>query len=71
MAARLGFDEATIARLQARGHLERLALSEAKIRERIYRAHLAYLRTRAGCTESSRGTITFRRSPQPFRLERS
>ena len=44
VALRLGLGEATIRRLQARGYLRRLALSEPEIRERLYRAHLAYLR---------------------------
>jgi hypothetical protein len=43
VAARLGLDETTIARLRARGRLERLALTQPEIRERLYRAHLAYL----------------------------
>jgi hypothetical protein len=46
VAAGLGIDEATIFGLEARGHLERLALTEAEIRERLYRAHLAYARER-------------------------
>ena len=48
VAVRLGLDEATIGRLQARGYLGRLALTEPEIRERLYRAHLAYLLTRVG-----------------------
>jgi hypothetical protein len=44
VAVRLGLGEATIGRLQALGYLGRLALSEPEIRERLYRAHLAYLR---------------------------
>jgi hypothetical protein len=55
VVARLGLDETAIARLRARGRLERLALTEPEIRERLYRAHLAYLRMRAGCTETNRG----------------
>jgi hypothetical protein len=43
VAARLGFDEATISRLAARGHLRRLALTEPQIRARLYRAYTAYL----------------------------
>jgi hypothetical protein len=53
VAARLGLDEITIARLRARGQLERLALTEPEIRERLYRAHLAYLHARGRCTEGS------------------
>ncbi len=73
VAARLGLDEATMARLRARGQLERLALTEPEIRERLYRAraHLAHLRTQTRRTEGSRGTMTVRRSPQSFRRERS
>lgn len=40
-AARLGLDDTTIARAQARGHLDRLSLAEPQIRERPYRQHLA------------------------------
>jgi hypothetical protein len=43
VAARLGLDETTIARLRAGGQLERLALTQPEIRERLYRAHAAYL----------------------------
>ena len=48
VAKRLGFGEITIARLDARGHLSRLALTEAEIRERLYHAHLAHVLSRAG-----------------------
>jgi hypothetical protein len=44
VAARLGLDETTIARLRMPVRLDRLALTEPEIRERLYRAHLAYLR---------------------------
>jgi hypothetical protein len=47
VAASLGFDETTICRLAARGHLCRLALTEPQIRVRLYRAYDAYLLTRA------------------------
>jgi hypothetical protein len=43
VAARLGLDETTIARLRGHGQLERLALTQPEIGERLYRAHLAYL----------------------------
>lgn len=43
VAARLGVDAETIRRLDARDHLPRLALSEARIRARLYQAHLAHL----------------------------
>jgi hypothetical protein len=43
VAQRLGLNETTIARLQARGYLDRLALTEPQIRERLYHAHLAHL----------------------------
>jgi hypothetical protein len=58
VAVRLGLDEATIGRLQARGYLGRLALTEPEIRERLYRAHLAYLLTRAGGKGHSRRRTT-------------
>ena len=48
VAARLGLDEPTIGRLEARGHLGRLALTEPQIRARLYCAHLAFLLARAG-----------------------
>jgi hypothetical protein len=48
IAARLGFDETTIRRLAARGHLRRLALTEPQIHARLYRAYTAYLLARAG-----------------------
>jgi hypothetical protein len=43
VAARLGFDEPTIRRLDARGHLGRLTRTESEIRRRLYQAHLAHL----------------------------
>src|SRR6266511_4206087 len=46
IAMRLGFDPLTIARLGSRGHLHRLALTEAEIRRRLYRAHRTYLQTK-------------------------
>jgi hypothetical protein len=42
MAACLGLDEPLIRRLQARGYLLAFDLSEAEIRERLYRAHRRY-----------------------------
>ena len=48
VAARLGLDATTIGRLQERGHLSRLALTEPEIRERLYRAYLLYAFTQAG-----------------------
>jgi hypothetical protein len=57
VATRLGLDELTIARLQARGHLDRLALTEPQIRARLHCAHLAYLLTRAS-TKARRGSRT-------------
>jgi hypothetical protein len=47
VASRLGLDEPTIRRLAARGHLQRLALTEAQIRGRLYHAHLAQLHSHA------------------------
>jgi hypothetical protein len=43
IAACLGLEEATLRRLQARGYLRTLDLSEAEIRERLYRGHSSYL----------------------------
>jgi hypothetical protein len=48
VAVRLGFDEATIRRLHARGHLSRLVLTEPEIRERLYHAHVADALARTG-----------------------
>jgi hypothetical protein len=53
VAARLGLDETTVARLRAHGQLERLALTQPEIRERLYRAHLAYLDAQRRSTEGS------------------
>jgi hypothetical protein len=55
VAARLGLDETTIRRLQTRGHLRRLTLTQPEIRERLYHAHLAYLLSPAGDTRGSEG----------------
>ena len=46
VAACLGLDEATLRRLQARGYLRTFDLSEAEIRERLYRGHSRYLLAR-------------------------
>ena len=48
VAARLGLDPATIARLEARGFLTRFAFTEQEIRERLYRAHVANMLRRGG-----------------------
>jgi hypothetical protein len=42
IAKRLGLTDAVICRLQAHGHLQRLALTAHELDARIYRAHLAY-----------------------------
>jgi hypothetical protein len=47
-AKRLGLTDAVICRLQAHGHLERLALTADELDARIYRAHLDYLAAAAG-----------------------
>ena len=57
VAARLGLDETTIRRLQARGYLGRLALTEAEISERLYRAHLASLLSPAGRDQGGHGGL--------------
>lgn len=46
IAARLGIDELTVRRLQARGHLLRLDASEQEVRERLLRANVRRLRPR-------------------------
>jgi hypothetical protein len=43
IAMHLGFDPTTIGRLESLGHLHRLALTDAEIRRRLYRAHRTYL----------------------------
>jgi len=43
VAKRLGLPEALIRRLEARGQLRRLALSQTEIRERLYNAHRAFV----------------------------
>ena len=67
VAVRLGLGEATIGRLQALGYLGRLALSEPEIRERLYRAHLAYLR---GASRRQRKRPRPNRLPLASRLHR-
>jgi hypothetical protein len=44
IAARLEIGETSVRRLQARGYLRRLTLSDAEIRHRLYRAHRAFVR---------------------------
>jgi hypothetical protein len=46
-AACLGLDDAIVRRLQARGYLLTFELSEAEIRERLYRGHRRYLLRRS------------------------
>jgi hypothetical protein len=58
VATRLGLDEATIARLETRGHLTRLEVTEREIRERLFRAHLAHLLRRVGGGQGVRGRTT-------------
>jgi hypothetical protein len=53
VAARLGLDESMSARLRAGGQLERLALTEPEIRERLHHAHLAYLRAQTAIHEAA------------------
>jgi hypothetical protein len=43
IAARLGIDETLVRRLQARGYLLSLPLDDPEIRERLLRAHRAYI----------------------------
>ena len=46
VAERLGLTDAVIRQLRARGYLQRLALDDDEIRDRLYRGQLAYIRTR-------------------------
>ena len=46
IAVRLGIEPALVRRLQARGYLLRLDLTEREIRERLFRAHLRFARSR-------------------------
>ena len=56
IAARLGIDTPHVQRLQARGHLTRLELSDAEIRERLYTAHVhATLAQRPGASAARGG----------------
>jgi hypothetical protein len=43
LAKRLGLTEDVICRLQARGYLDRLPVTEEDLDARIYRAHLSFL----------------------------
>ncbi len=43
IAKRLGLSEAAILHLQRRGYLHELPLSDRELRERLARAHAAYL----------------------------
>jgi hypothetical protein len=61
VAARSGLDQPTIRRLQERGYLRRLALTEPEMRARLYHAHLAHLRSQAAGRTSLR-----RQRPQSF-----
>ena len=42
IAKRLGLTDAVICRLQARGHLQRLAVTPGELDARIYRAYVAH-----------------------------
>ena len=55
-----GLDEKTIGRLEARGHLSGLTLTEPDIRYRLYRAHLAYLRSNKGPVDPLAGAVAGR-----------
>jgi uncharacterized protein len=54
IAARLGIDEFSVRRLQARGYLRSLPLAESEIRKRLLRAHLGYAAARPGCADLER-----------------
>ncbi|MBA3475569.1 MAG: hypothetical protein H0T10_02310 [Actinobacteria bacterium] len=46
IAERLGVPQEAVRNVQRHGFLRRLDLDEREIRERLWRAHLAYLRRR-------------------------
>jgi hypothetical protein len=48
VAERLGLDEAVVQRLEARGHLARLGLTEYEIRRRLYHAHRQHIESTKG-----------------------
>ena len=48
VAARLGFDQVVIRRLDSQGQLAKLALSDAEIRRRLYEGHRAHQQTSNG-----------------------
>ena len=54
IAARLGVDELTIRRLQARGHLLRFDVTEAQVRERLLAANARALHPRDAPPENPR-----------------
>ena len=54
VAERLGLTDLVVDRLRARGGLERLALSDREIRERLFSAHLAFARARARRVDTTR-----------------
>jgi hypothetical protein len=54
IAARLGIDESTVRKLQARGHLLRLDATDAEIRQRLLVANLRALHPRDAPPEEPR-----------------
>ena len=48
VAERLGLDEAVVQRLEARGHLARLGLTEYEVRRRVYHAHRQHIESTKG-----------------------
>jgi hypothetical protein len=48
VAERLGLDEAVVQRLEARGHLARLGLTEYEVRRRVYHAHRQHVESTKG-----------------------
>jgi hypothetical protein len=64
VAASLGFDPATIRRLEEQGHLGALALDEAEIAQRLYRAYRAYLYARVAAECPREDTVTRRKPPR-------
>ena len=62
VAKRLGFDEAVVQRLEARGHLARLGLTEYEIRRRAYHAHRQHIASTKGEIMTSHDTSRTRRA---------
>lgn len=62
VAERLGLDETVVERLEARGHLARLGLTEYEVRRRVYHAHRQHIESTKGEIMTSHGTSRTRRA---------